>query len=151
MTGFLTATPGNITDVRQIAKDIVQFSKDYNIEMMAYDSAHSTELVRMLDEEGYDMSRWVQHSQQALKMNSPCQELLRRVLRHELEHDSNPVERWQISNLVWAVNPGNGFVRPDKRRNREKVDFCSALIMAISVAADAPPPPPAFWTVSSSE
>lgn len=147
--GFLKATGGDITDVRTIARDIVQISKDYDIQQLAYDRNFSEELVRMLEEEGYDMERWVQFPQSALKMNSPSQELMRKILRKELTHDADPVARWQISNLRWATVPATGFIRPSKDRIREKVDYCSALIMAIGVAAEAPAPPPELWVVTS--
>lgn len=132
--GFLKATGGDITDVRTIAQDIVKLSKDYDIKELAYDRAFSEELIRMLGEEGFNMGKWIQHSQQATKMNSPCNEFMRKVINKELAHDADPVLRWQVANLRWK-HMGE-FSRPTKDRKRDRIDACVALILAISRATD---------------
>jgi phage terminase large subunit-like protein len=134
--GFIVPTPGNLTDVRYIADQITELTKQFDLREIAYDSAWSSELIRMLSESGFAMNKLVDYPQSHLKMNAPCCELMRKVLRQEFAHAGNPVMRWQISNLRWNTQRGTGFIRPAKDRNREKIDGCSSLIMALARATD---------------
>lgn len=134
--GFIEPTPGNLTDVRYIAEQITEINKQFDLREVAYDDAWSQELVRMLGESGFDMKKFVSHPQTPIKMNPACQELERKVLQHGFAHDNNPVMRWQMGNLRWQVQRTSGFIKPAKDRKREKVDGCSALIMALSRAID---------------
>lgn len=151
--GFLKATGGDITDVRAIAQDIVQLSKDYQIKELAYDRSFSEELIRALGEEGFPMHNWVQFPQSHLKMSGPSNEFMRKVLRKDFAHDADPVLRWQISNLRWNTQKKNSFIKPDKDRRREKNDACVALIMALGRASDPQnliKPKQKFFLVTSS-
>ena len=132
--GFITMTPGNLTDVRYIAEQIIEISKNFDLKELAYDDAWSQELIRMLGESGFDMKKFVPFPQTPIRMNSPCQELVRKILRKEFTHDRNPVMRWQMANLRWNTQRGTGFIRPDKDRKREKIDGCSSLIMGLARA-----------------
>jgi phage terminase large subunit-like protein len=132
--GFLKATDGDITDVRTIAQDIVQLSKDYNIKQLAYDRSFSEELIRMLSEEGFSLNTWQQTPQSHLKLSGPSNEFMRKVGRKEFAHDADPVLRWQVANLRWKYS--GSFIKPDKDRRREKNDACVALIMALERASD---------------
>jgi phage terminase large subunit-like protein len=134
--GFLKATEGSITDVRVIAQEIVKLSRDYRIKELAYDRAFSEELIRMLGEEGFNLSNWVQYPQTHIKMNGPSNELMRKVSRKDIAHDADPVLRWQIANLRWNTMKSTGYIKPDKDRRREKNDACVALIMALGRASD---------------
>jgi phage terminase large subunit-like protein len=149
--GFITLTPGNLTDVRYIADQITEINKQFDLKELAYDSAWSSELIRMLGESGFPMQKFVDYPQTHIKMNAPCQEFMRKILRRELAHDNNPVMRWQVANLRWNTQHSTGFVRPEKHRKREKIDGCSSLIMALARALDAPPPPKRKFFVVTSE
>jgi phage terminase large subunit-like protein len=134
--GFITLTPGNLTDVRFIADQITEISKRYDLREVAYDDAWSQELIRMLGESGFDMNKFVPFPQTPVRMNAPCQELVRKVLRCEFAHDRNPVMRWQMANLRWNLQKTTGFVKPARDRKREKIDGCASLIMALARATD---------------
>ncbi len=132
--GFIVTTPGNLTDVRFIAEQIVEISKQFDLKEVAYDDAWSQELIRMLGESGFDMRKFVSFPQTPIKMNAPCQELVRKILRGEIQHDRNPISRWQMANLRWNTQRGTGFIKPAKDKRREKIDFCSSLVMALARA-----------------
>lgn len=151
--GFIELTPGNLTDVRYIADQITEINKLYDLKELAYDESWSSELIRMLGESGFPMQKFVSYPQTSTKMNSPCQELMRKILRQEFTHDGNPVMHWQMSNLRWAVQRSTGFIKPSKDRKREKIDGCASLIMALARATDpdnVPKPKKSFFVVSSS-
>jgi phage terminase large subunit-like protein len=150
--GFITPTPGNLTDVRYIADQITEISKQVDLKEVAYDQAWSSELVRMLSESGFPMNKLVDYPQSHAKMNAPCQELMRKVLRKEFAHSGNPVARWQVSNLRWNTQHGTGFIKPARDRKREKIDFCASLVMALARATDPDnqiKPKKKFWIASA--
>lgn len=134
--GFLTATEGDITDPRSIAQAIIEINKKFDLKELAYDAAYSEELIRMLGEEQFPMQKFVQFPQSHLKMNGPCLEWMRKILRQEIAHDNDPVLRWQVGNLRWNTQKSSGFIKPDKDRKREKNDGCVAMIMALGRATD---------------
>jgi phage terminase large subunit-like protein len=150
--GFIVPTPGNLTDVRYIADEINAISKQFDLREIAYDQAWSSELIRMLGEDGFEMKKLVDYPQSHLKMNAPCQELMRKVLRKEFEHAHNPTMRWQMSNLRWNTQKGTNFLKPARDRKREKVDGAASLIMSLARATDPEnqiKPKKPFWIVSS--
>jgi phage terminase large subunit-like protein len=150
--GFITLTPGNLTDVRHIADEITAISKQFDLKEIAYDQAWSSELVRMLAESGFAMNKLVDYPQSHIRMNSPCQELMRKVLRQEFAQANNPTMRWQMSNLRWNTQKGTGFIKPARDRKREKIDGCASLVMALARATDpdnAIKPKTNFWVVTS--
>jgi phage terminase large subunit-like protein len=133
--GFLTATEGDITDPRSIAQAICEINAKFDLKELAYDAAWSEELVRMLGEENFPMSKFVQFRQgHNDKMNAACNEWMRKVLTGELQHDNDPVLRWQVGNLRWNTSKTSGFIRPAKDKKREKNDGCVAMIMALGRA-----------------
>jgi phage terminase large subunit-like protein len=134
--GFIVPTPGPLTDARYIADQITQITRQFDLREIAYDQAWSSELVRMLEEQGFRMSQLVDYPQSHLKMNAPCQEMMRKIIRADFSHGSNPVMRWQMSNLRWNTQPGTGFVKPARDRKREKIDGAASLIMALARATD---------------
>jgi phage terminase large subunit-like protein len=134
--GFIELTPGDLTDVRFICDQIVEINKMFNLKEIAYDKSWSSELIRMLIEAGFPMEKTIPHGQKHDRMNPPCQELMRKILRKEFAHDNDPVLRWQMSNLRWNVEKNSGFVRPARDRKREKIDGCVSLIMALGRATD---------------
>lgn len=150
--GFIVATEGNLTDVRYIAEQLTAISKQFDLKEIYYDDAWSQELIRMLAESGFAMNKLVSYPQSHLKMNPPCHEFMRMVLRKELTHTNNPVMRWQMSNLRWNTQKGTGFIKPSRDRKREKIDGCASAIMAIASATspdNIPKPKKTFWAVSS--
>jgi phage terminase large subunit-like protein len=133
---FITLTPGNLTDVRYVADQITEIAKQFDLKELAYDDAWSSELIRMLGESGFPMQKFVPFPQNNLRMNGPCVEFMRKVIRQEFAHDNNPVMRWQMANLRWNTNKITGMIRPSRDSKREKIDGCASLIMALARAID---------------
>jgi phage terminase large subunit-like protein len=148
--GFLVTTPGKISDPRAISDQIVAITKMYDLKELYFDSSWSNELVRMLEEAGFPMKKMVDFPQSHQRMNAPCQEWQRKILRQELAHDSNPVSRWQVSNLRWNTQKSTSFIKPDKDRKREKIDFVASCVMALAAAISPDNRPrPSFFVVTS--
>lgn len=150
--GFLECTPGNLTDVRYISDAIVEINKQFDLVELAYDAAWSSELIRMLGEAGFPMQKFVSYPQSHTKMNAPCTEWMRMILKKQFSHDADPVLRWQVSNLRWNTQKGTGFVKPDRDFKREKIDGPAAMILALARATDPEnilKPRQTFWSATS--
>jgi phage terminase large subunit-like protein len=129
--GYLTATPGNITDYEWIRNDVLNAFKLYDLREVAYDPYNATQLAVKLDnEDGIPM---VQHRQGFLSMNEPCKGFEAKIVGGELLHDGNPVLRWCVDNLAMKLDPA-GNIKPDKSKARERIDAATAVIMALGRA-----------------
>ncbi len=129
--GWITVTPGNVTDYDFIRKHINDDAEKYRISSIGFDPWNSTHLTNQLAEDGLTMEKVRQGS---VTLSSPTKELKRRVLSDPplIDHRGDPVLRWMISCLVPHVD-ASGNVKPDKVRSRGKIDGVSALVTSIYV------------------
>lgn len=129
--GWITVTPGNVTDYDFIRKHINEDLDKFNIRSLGFDPWNSTHLTNQLSEDGLTMEKV---RQGAVTLSSPTKELKRRVLSDPplIDHRGDPVLRWMISCLVPHVD-ASGNVKPDKVRSRGKIDGVSALVTSIYV------------------
>lgn len=128
--GWLTLTPGDVTDYDFIKAAILADAQTLDVQTIGLDMWNATQLANDLAAEGLPL---VKVRQGFMTMNPAMQEIKRRMLRKELKHDGNPVQRWCVDNLAIAMDPA-GNVKPDKARSAEKIDGVSALANAISEA-----------------
>lgn len=128
--GWLTPTPGNVTDYEWIKAAIREDSGQLDVETIGLDMWNATQLANDLLDEGMPLMKV---RQGFMTMNPAMQEMKRQVLRKKLTHDGNPIMRWCVDNLAVAMDPA-GNVKPDKARSADKIDGVSALANAISEA-----------------
>jgi phage terminase large subunit-like protein len=129
--GWITVTPGNVTDYDFIRKHINEDAEKYRISSLGFDPWNSTHLTNQLSDDGLIMEKV---RQGAVTLSSPTKELKRRVLSNPplIDHRGDPVLRWMVSCLVPHVD-ASGNVKPDKVRSRGKIDGVSALVTSIYV------------------
>lgn len=127
--GQLIITPGHSVDYNWIKKDIKQMRDRFDIKGIAYDRWNSSQLVKDLEDEGFNMIKFGQgHG----SMNAPTKELLRLTLDGKIEHN-DPLLTWAMSNVVVDTNPA-GDIKPDKSKVSEKIDPAVAVIQSIALA-----------------
>ena len=134
--GFLTTTPGSVTDYDFIAGRILDIAADFDLRELAYDPALASGLIKKVLEgkpaekrPGLKKDRVVKFSQNAMNYAAPCGDFTRAIAREEISHDGDPVLRWQATNLRWRKNY-TGLIMPDKEASIEKIDGLVAAIMA---------------------
>jgi phage terminase large subunit-like protein len=130
--GWLTATPGNVTDYRVIRSDIAELGERYEIRSIGFDRWNATETSSELLDEGFAM---VEIAQNYPSMSPPMKELERLILSEVIRHGGHPVLRWMAANL--EVKEHDGAIRPVKpshKMSHQKVDGMVALIMALARA-----------------
>lgn len=144
--GWLTTTPGNVSDYDFIREQINRDGENFEIASIGYDRWNSSQLVNDLVEDDYPM---VKVGQGYATMNAALVELQRLVKlgaagkpgqhRPRIRHGGNPVAMWCVDNLAVDMDPA-GNVKPSKRNSSEKIDGVSALLDALSEGMAAPVP-----------
>ena len=129
--GWITVTPGNVTDYDFIRERIREDAEKYKIISVGFDPWNSTHLANQLTEAGLVMEKV---RQGAVTLSAPLKELKRMTMADPplIDHRGDPVLRWMISCLV-PYTDAAGNVKPDKQRSRGKIDGVSALVTALYV------------------
>ncbi|PKU90754.1 terminase [Bifidobacterium pseudolongum subsp. globosum] len=142
--GYLTVTPGDVTDYSYIERQIMSDLADYDLQTIGYDPWNATQVSNDLQEQGLDVDR-LTVVRQGMKTLSPVlKELQRLILTGTAEtplvrHHGNPVLRWNVDNLA-VKSDVNGNVMPDKLNGADKIDGVAALLNALSEALTRPAP-----------
>ena len=143
--GWLTTTPGNVTDYDFIEAQINRDRDEFLVQEIAYDRWNAQQLVNNLISNGAPM---ITMGQGFASMSAPTKDLNRllrlgaQVDEHGaptkpmIRHGGNPLLRWEVDNFAIAMDPA-GNVKPDKAAAGEKIDGVVALIMALSRAMAA--------------
>lgn len=133
--GWLTLTPGDVTDYEFIKKAVLDDMDVLGVKSIGFDPYNATDLTNRLLAEGAPM---VKVRQGALTLSPPLKEIQRLLLvgRRDspmIEHGGNPVARWAVDNLAVRFD-ANKNVAPDKENAADKIDPVSALATAMSEA-----------------
>ena len=143
--GWLTLTPGNVTDYDFVEAQINRDRDDFLVQELAFDRWNAQQLVNNLMNEGAPM---ITMGQGFASMSAPTKDLQRllkvgaRVDEHGvpikplIRHGGNPLLRWMVDNFAVAMDPA-GNVKPDKANAGDKIDGVVALIMALARAVAA--------------
>lgn len=134
-SGWLTTTPGNVTDYDFIEAQIGRDRDQFLVQEVAYDRWNAQQLVNNLLSAGAPL---VTMGQGFASMSAPTKDFQRLVLTGNpdkpiIRHGGNPLLRWMVDNLAVAMDPA-GNVKPDKANAGDKIDGVVALIMALSRA-----------------
>lgn len=138
--GWLTTTPGNVTDYDYIRSDMNALAEKYEIRSVGFDPFNATQLVNDLTADGIEM---VKVRQGFITLNAPMKELQRLLLKGSrakghpgIEHLGNPVMRWCVDNLGVEIDAA-GNVKPSKKKSGDKIDGVAALANALTEASAA--------------
>lgn len=126
--GYLTATPGNVTDYDVIEDDIQADAKRFTVAEFGYDPFQATQISSHLVTAGLPM---VQVGQTVKNLSEPMKTLEALVISGKFKHDGNPVLTWMISNVVAHVDAKDN-IYPRKEFPENKIDGVVALLIAIN-------------------
>lgn len=128
--GWLSTTPGDVTDYAYIEAAIKADAEVLAVSTIGLDMWNATQLATNLIDEGLPLMKV---RQGFVTMSPALKEVKRQMLRKKLRHHANPVTTWCVDNLAVDMDPA-GNVKPDKARSAEKIDGVSALCNAMSEA-----------------
>lgn len=127
--GYLTLTPGNVTDYNYITKDIIEVSKLCSIFKIYYDKYNATQWAIDATEIGMPLEPF---SQTVGNFNAPTRELERAILKGECVFDDNPITRYCFRNVELRAD-FNGNVKPNKGIAAKKIDGVIAAIQSMQI------------------
>jgi phage terminase large subunit-like protein len=127
--GYLTETPGNVTDYDYILRDILNFNNRCMISKIFYDAYNATQFAINATGEGLNM---VPYSQSLSSFNRPTKEMERLILKQDVVIESNPVNTFCFRNVALKED-WNGNTKPIKTVNSaNKIDGVIAMIMSLA-------------------
>lgn len=143
--GWLTVTPGNVTDYGVIGAKIRADLDHLQVKSLGFDRWNSTSLTNDLEGERAPLVE----VRQGFKTMSPALKAIQRHLllgersvaaggRPAVRHNGNPVMLWMIDNLAVDTDP-SGNVKPNKAHSGDKIDGVTAFATAMAELLRRPP------------
>jgi phage terminase large subunit-like protein len=130
--GWLTLTPGNVTDYDYILNDLDVIYNNYRLISVAYDQWNATQFVNSCVEHGLPMKPF---SQALGNFNRPTKEMERLMLSGRIIIDNNEITRHCFRNVAMARDR-NGNIKPSKEHVEKKIDGVIAMIEALGACID---------------
>lgn len=141
--GLLDVTAGNITDYAEIEAAIVEATKRFQVEMVAYDPHQATYLVTRLQAAGVPVT---QYAQTTLLLSEPMKQLDAASRARLIRWNGCPVMEWQVSNVVSKTDrKQNEFPNKPDGQVHLKIDNPVALIMAVGMSMAGETKEKSFW------
>lgn len=133
--GFLTLTPGNVTDYDFITNDIMRASEVAAIHVVGYDRYNATQWAIKATDLGLPLQ---QYSQSIGNFNQPTREFQRLILSGQAVIDDNEITRWMFGNVA-IKSDHNGNIKPNKGFGAErKIDGIISQIQALGSYQQSP-------------
>jgi phage terminase large subunit-like protein len=128
--GFLTLTPGEVIDLRDVGRRIMDDCEKYECVELGYDRFHAHSVVSDLMEHGLTL---VDVPQTFRALNTPAKEFERLIAQQLFVHGGNPVLRWMVGNAV-AETDRDDRIRPSRLKSHDKIDGVLATLFALERA-----------------
>ena len=129
--GWLTPTPGAVTDYDIIQRDILDLAGRYDIREIGYDEWNASHMAQGLEAEGLTM---VKMRQGFGTLSGPSKLLETLVYRQRIAHRGNPILRWMMSHCSLERDAADN-IKPSKKRSTDRIDGIVALVMALDRAS----------------
>jgi len=129
--GFLTLTPGQITDYDFIERDLLEWNQRALPAEVCYDPYQATQLATRMGSEGLLM---VEIPMTVKQMSEPMKALGAAIIGGDIWHDGDPVMSWMVANVMGHEDVKEN-VYPRKETRNAKIDGAVATIMALSRAS----------------
>lgn len=128
--GYLTKTPGNVTDYAFVRQEIIDLAERWHIDEIGLDRWNATQLATDLMQDGATV---LFVPQTMVGLGPAWRELDKLILEHRIRHGGNPILRWMAGNVEVETDAA-GNQKPSKARSTERIDGMVALDMAIGRA-----------------
>ncbi|MBX9877621.1 MAG: hypothetical protein K2Y22_04115 [Candidatus Obscuribacterales bacterium] len=129
----LILTPGDIVDYTYIEEDLLKLMERFHMMELAFDPWRSEQFrTRLINNEGIPA---VEFRQGTRSMSGPMMDYEAMVISRQFQHDSNPMMKWMMRNLL-AYRDSSGNIKPDKSKKNRRIDGPVASIMALARALE---------------
>ena len=125
---WLAVTPGGVTDLPQICREIREFAESHPVLWIAHDPWNGIGLTDDLRKKGFRLVP----VRQGFASLSPVLKDLPRLLRSgALTHDDNPLMEWMAGNLEMETD-GCRNIKPSMEKSPDRIDGLLALFRALA-------------------
>ena len=131
--GHIELTSGNTTDWRHVTARIKSLSDEYQIQAVAFDRYGARDTVAELQDYGINVIDFGQGYQ---SMTSAVRRFEKLIYDRAVQHDGNPVLRWNMDCCQVSQAPGDlvKIVKPERMKNSKRVDGAVVCTMATGIA-----------------
>jgi phage terminase large subunit-like protein len=131
--GWIERTPGRATDRAAIVRRLADVRQTYDVRGIAFDRWRFEDLAKLLSDEGIELP--LVEFVPGVKSYAPaCDAFERAVIAGRMQHNGNPLLRWQAGNVVVEIDAA-GNRKPSKAKSLDRIDGIVTAIMACSIAA----------------
>lgn len=131
--GWMERTPGRATDRAAIVRRLADVRQSYDVRGIAFDRWRFEDLAKLLSDEGIELPL-VEFVAGFKTYGAACDAFERAVLAGRMQHNGNPVMRWQAGNVV-VLNDHTGNRKPAKDKSFDRIDGIVTAIMACGLAS----------------
>lgn len=138
--GWLTSMPGASTDWPFLKSEVLAQARKFSqVRQLAYDEQFNGDEFAQYISDELGIER-IPVPPVPKELTPPAQELEAAIDDGRFHHDSNPVLRWCVGNILFTENVATGLYRmPSKKEENNKIDAAVALFYAMSRALRAEP------------
>ncbi|WP_373487269.1 terminase large subunit [Blastomonas sp.] len=130
--GWIEKTNGRATDRTAVARRLADVRQSYNVLGIAFDRWRFEDLAKLLSDEGIELPL-TEFVPGFRTYAAACDAFERAVLEKRMQHNGNPIMRWQAGNCVIETDPA-GNRKPTKGKSLDKIDGIVTAIMACGIA-----------------
>ena len=131
--GWIERTPGRATDRQAIVRRLADVRQSYDVKAIAFDRWRFEDLGKLLSDEGIELP--LVEFVPGVKTYAPaCDAFERAVLSRRMQHNMNPLLRWQAGNVIIEQDAA-GNRKPSKAKSLDRIDGIVTAIMACGIAA----------------
>lgn len=131
--GWAEVTVGNARDDLAIALQLADIRSRYDVQGIAFDRWQIARLNKLLSDEGIDLP--MKEFVPGFKSYAAAVDAFERaVLERKMQHNGNPLLRWQAGNVIVETDPA-GNRKPTKSKSFDRIDGIVSAIMACGIAA----------------
>lgn len=131
--GWIERTPGRATDRVSIARRLADVRQSYDVRGIAFDRWRFEDLGKLLSDEGIELPL-VEFVPGFKTYAAACDAFERAVLERRMQHNGNPLLRWQAGNVIVETDAA-GNRKPTKSKSLDRIDGIVTAIMASGLAA----------------
>lgn len=128
--GYLTVTPGNVTDYDYVLKDLLEISKKIPIQKIAYDAYNATQFAINATEQNLPLEPF---SQALWNFNKCTKDFERLIKCHNVVLDNNEITRYCFANVSLKFDH-NDNCKPVKQEAMQKIDGVIAILQALGIS-----------------
>ena len=140
--GLLKTTPGDYIDSAALEEYVLDVLQHYDVLEMTFDPFNAVSMYQAVEKMGIPCSYFPQTTRQ---FNEPMKEFSAAVVLRKMQHNGNPITRWQLANCQVVYDSG-GLMKLNKTdgggvnkrgTKRHKIDGIVAGVMACGIASAA--------------